>query len=874
MTRREAHQRSHSRRSLAVLTVAAVALAACSSGDDDSGIATADEPTTDAGAPDTEVADVDDVADSPTAGGPIETPDAVADDLVAGAAVAVSTVEEFDRVRFDGIDTTADLSELELFMYAAGVDPVDLILFLDDEGLYTSIGMYPADPGVGGPVELQFVNGDGRSAAIPLELTGVPPAPGAWDTAVDTMVAELAARANAAGTSLDELAATSPEQLDPDMRIIKLVAGYIDDGTENDLESLLVAPGNELDEDEVALVDAIVNKIGPLALVPGGVTVGPTGFAPTPQAPRPYTSPRSYTPAPAQAGECMQFPLNITNSEQLIAAMATGVGAQRTQGGAVDKLVQDVSSLAKTTSKIPVVGQLVGTVETMYATMDLWYNADAGRYPTSLTAITAELSIDEFNEDYTKTGNVTSVSLTAASTGFDASKEFSQIASAAANAAAGAITGKAKEGVGTLSQTGEQAIKAGEKLRDSASGKLIKELGDRYLQWCADTWTVNDAAESNYVKISPVLGLIKVEQIGLIYEPTKLGNDFLKIRARADKFSGQSISVNVPVSTNQLQVVGSPSIVLVRRAGEALPITAELRNADTETLDWDPGKGTWNDGTGQETNGPRTRPLLTPTNKNAYPFPVTIKSTSKTGLRADATDERSATVWVELQGLIVEPDPGSVRVRQPLPFFAFDSDGNAREVTWTATGGEIDANGLYIAGNEPGVYTVTATAVDDPSVVVTVQVTITDAECLLGTWLLRSQEFLDQIGAASGAPGTISYRSGEYRLVIGEDGTYTGYRDQWSFRITTPEGTLAVMIDSVDPGAWSATETELTVNDFGSEATVTFGIEVGGQIQPLPINVPQTAGTDAFSGTGAYECDGDVMTGSFDGFTAIFDRIG
>jgi len=879
MAGREALRGPMSSRRWAVLaTVAAMAIAACSSGDDGGDIAPADEPAEDATAADGTG------ADNPAAGGAIETPDAVGDDLVADATSNSVTVEEFDRVRFAGIDVEADLSELELFMYAAGVERVGLTLYLDDEGLYTSIGMHPAAPGVGGPVELQFVNGTGHSSAIPLDLTGLPPAPGAWDTTVETIVAELEARADAAGTSLDELAATPPDELDPELRIIKLVAGYVDDGTENDLESLLVAPGSELDDDEIALVDAIVDKIGPLALVPGGLTVGPVGFASPAQAPALAQAPparivsTAHVPRPSQAGECLKFPLTITTSDQLISAMAIGVGAQHAEGGAVDKLVQDINSLAQTTSKIPVVGQLTGMVQTIYATMDLWFNADAGRYPTQLTAITAELSIDEFNEDFIHAGAVTAVSLTAASTGFDAAKEFSQIASAAANAVAGAVTGKLKDGVGSpgLDGVGEASIKAGSKLRNSISSRLIKELSGRYLQWCPDSWTVSDGADSNYVEISPVIGRIKVDAIGMTYEPVELGDDFVRVRVRSDKFSGRSISTNVAVSTEQLQVVGTPSLVVVRRAGDTVPITAELRHADTTTLNWNPGAGRWDDGIGQDTNEPGTRPLKTPTSSSAYPFLVTIESTSTTGLRATASDVRNTTVEVKLQGLIVEPDPGSVRVRQPLQFVATASDGNPRAVTWTATGGTIDSEtGLYVAGNRPGVYSVTATAVDDPSVRVTVQVTISDGECLVGTWVLRSQEFLDQLASASGATGSFSYRSGEYRVVINEDETYTGFRDQWSFAIASPEGTLVSMIDSVDPGTWKTDEAEtlLTFEDFGGVATVTFSFEVGGQIVQVPIQPRPVEGT-SLQGTAPYTCEGDVIVATFNGVTGTLDRIG
>ncbi|RLE16541.1 MAG: hypothetical protein DRJ50_14925 [Actinobacteria bacterium] len=52
----------------------------------------------------------------------------------------------------------------------------------------------------------------------------------------------------------------------------------------------------------------------------------------------------------------------------------------------------------------------------------------------------------------------------------------------------------------------------------------------------------------------------------------------------------------------------------------------------------------------------------------------------------------------------------------------------------------------------------------------------------------------------------IAYRSGEYRVILREDGSYTGMRDQWQFGTSTPQGTLVTTIDSTDPGTWNASD--------------------------------------------------------------------
>lgn len=148
--------------------------------------------------------------------------------------------------------------------------------------------------------------------------------------------------------------------------------------------------------------------------------------------------------------------------------------------------------------------------------------------------------------------------------------------------------------------------------------------------------------------------------------------------------------------------------------------------------------------------------------------------------------------------------------------------------------------------------------------------------CLPGTWRLRSQEFLEQIVAATGAAGDfeMKYRSGEYRISIRDDGTYTGYRDEWQFGVESPQGTLVTTIDSADPGTWTANDDRLTIDDHGGNATVTLQIETGGQLQDLPFAGTQSVGTDAISGTGTFTCEDDILTTDVQGVTAIFDYVG
>ena len=76
-----------------------------------------------------------------------------------------------------------------------------------------------------------------------------------------------------------------------------------------------------------------------------------------------------------------------------------------------------------------------------------------------------------------------------------------------------------------------------------------------------------------------------------------------------------------------------------------------------------------------------------------------------------------------VRGLVVSPqevvlDPGATQQ------FNAQLLGIDEPVTWSATGGNVDENGLYMAGTAPGTFTVTATSIADPSLVGTAEVTI------------------------------------------------------------------------------------------------------------------------------------------------------
>jgi hypothetical protein len=154
-------------------------------------------------------------------------------------------------------------------------------------------------------------------------------------------------------------------------------------------------------------------------------------------------------------------------------------------------------------------------------------------------------------------------------------------------------------------------------------------------------------------------------------------------------------------------------------------------------------------------------------------------------------------------------------------------------------------------------------------------------ECLTGVWRLRSQEFLDEIIAIAGTPELTDWTfvGGEYLVTLGADGTYRGERKAWQTRIATAQGAIITTISSDDAGTYTVDGNQLSIADSGGPADVTLQLDTGGGVQDLPIGGQQTVGTDAISGTGTYECTGDVLAvtlvdypGTTGDFTVTFDR--
>jgi hypothetical protein len=168
------------------------------------------------------------------------------------------------------------------------------------------------------------------------------------------------------------------------------------------------------------------------------------------------------------------------------------------------------------------------------------------------------------------------------------------------------------------------------------------------------------------------------------------------------------VQLNVASTGATLKVLGDDD------AGEsALTYTWELTsfpiNSTTTLAD------------GNSTNAAKTL-QVTFTRAGDYTFKVTVQDAD--GLTTSSTV--NITVDQVLTQVTVTPNPANVSVFSTTPFTAVASDQFGQPMTapftWSATGGTIESDGSYTAGNANGNYTVTATT---PGFSASAQVTIT-----------------------------------------------------------------------------------------------------------------------------------------------------
>lgn len=807
----------------------------------------------------------DDASPGPSVTGAIGPASTEAD--LGAIGLSDELVDALDRVELTNV-TVDDAVGLRMWLQTE-LDEVPVPLFADSERVYFVAPFASQDPLAGGVLDLRLDRDGVATKDLRLGVEPLPEAPGAWQAFLDRFTDAIDEAAAVRQSSFDELRETGFDDVDPALVGLKLAQSYADDGSGSDLASIWDAAP---DDDDRVMLDALVGAMDLESLfeaaepqglrrstAPTGMVAGEravTGPHIAPQA-MPRIAPRS---VPA-GGECIDPGVEVLDAADLSSLYEVAVSNALVPGGPRQDVLQKMGTVTTAGGFIPVVGWASAATGAALIAYETYLNGTAGLYPSALADLRAEISPQVFPEDFTVDGSWTTVTVTATSTGWSADADVARGLLAALSATTSGLSG--------LDPADGLVLDVGLFVRDNTANAYVEHRATSggLLTFCPQRWDVDVSGEP-WTQGEAVLDRFEVDSTGRYYRPTETGlnlpvDDTLRIALDPTRFARTRLWQDHPISVLPI-VLSGESVVEVTRPGEEFDLSVAVTNATNPELAWNTDQGGWRGDArlveaGEIIGAPAVweRTHVTPSAAGDFPYLIMVEPVSSTGLRADGDPPRRHIVEVRLKELVIEPDPGTVVVNGSLQFVARGADGDIAEVTWTSTGGTIDADGVFTAGTRPGTYTVNAVSVDDPAITANATVVVVEADCIVGTWRLRSQEFLDQIVQAYGEGSRIQHRSGEYVTTFGDAGEFRGERRAWQFGIETEGQLFGVTIDSVETGTWSLdpTGTLLLIDETSSDATVSMTLNG----DPMPIG-PQSISSPSLGGSATFECAGDVLT--------------
>lgn len=148
------------------------------------------------------------------------------------------------------------------------------------------------------------------------------------------------------------------------------------------------------------------------------------------------------------------------------------------------------------------------------------------------------------------------------------------------------------------------------------------------------------------------------------------------------------------------------------------------------------------------------------------------------------------------------------------------------------------------------------------------------ASCVVGRWILDPVAFFENVFASQdqeGLDGEFVFVSGEYELIIADDGSFEALRDDWSFAITSDLGSMEVVVNDSDVGSWTldgdVLSTKIVPGDPPEIEILIDGVPFEFPAGVAPLEPPEAEFTGA-----TVACDGDLLSATAEGFTSVWTR--
>ncbi len=631
--------------------------------------------------------------------------------------LTIKSTPPMARIYVSGIPgAKAEVSYEVVFLDPEGMDHFSLPLEVPTEGLpWFMAPFHPELPNEGGPIRLLIAAGEDRSPELDLDLGALPAAPGSFARFVSVLGEHIDQRAVLEGSSFAELAGQDFADVEPRLLPFKFAQAFVDDpNNPNCLARIADGSSDYLDAEAKDLLDRIFGYAPVDSVVQADID-HLTGAE---------TSAFTWYGDDASKDGCVNMGPTVSTAPQLSDAMQTAFEAKiaTDPNGAPAQILGATGLALGAAAFVPGLGGVAAVAGAGLYAFQTSREYYANTYPSAFVSLDFALDKSELSEDEPGFARWSDVNVIAKSNGWVADKAIFD-----------AIMQLAGAGLGAA-QLGK--IKGSETLRDAAMTDVGMSVGfflggqpSGLVEFCSQRWKV-DITDLPYSKGQAVIGRVTVDTKWREIRPAQVGTDIIRVKAVSEQFGYQTISADLPIETKAIKVTAVPSVVFVKKPGEIVNITATLQYAELETMDWRPEEGSWNDGMGNSTNEPGTRPLLTPTDEKKYPFLVVVESLSRQGLRAAGDPPRLDIVTVKHEKATITVSPNGICVANgETQIFTATVEGlDNTAVTWSlepvTAGGVVvgsinETTGVYKAPTSGGSeeVLVVATSQEDPEVV-------------------------------------------------------------------------------------------------------------------------------------------------------------
>lgn len=596
----------------------------------------------------------------------------------------------------------------------AGSDDVGLAHVVPDaEGaLRLLVPLHPTAGPAGGPVKLTVTDGSRACAPVDFTIAPLPAADGELAAVVDLLQGIVDEQAEAFGATRDELMNAPLGDLAPALWPLALAQAALDDPA-GGTSLRAIAEGTEGLEAR-DWVDRLLARTGVRTALAASAQQG-----------------AALAPAAAVGGRASAFaclPDVVTSAALLDDCMRAAASAKASANGISKQVADDIVKAFSVASQngLPVAEAIQTAFSLAFWVIYTERQKAAALYPSRFTAMDLDVDRDRFLEDEDRQGRVSYAAVYATNDGYNLQEEILGAVDQARTLA--------KQTAKFDFSTGTDADAVAAKLLPRIEARL-REMQIESLDIDAELFGPVNVTDPTWIQARIAAGDAVAMVDETIYEPREWGVATLSVRTRDGAFGGQQIVADTEIRVEILQLMISPDVVHLR-AGEPQGFTVSVIDSRyPEMVERDESivlQGTVQ-GIEYVGDGLHIVSYTAPAEPDpTRPDLLVVRHTATTGARFYSSEERLTIAEIRFASLTISPRSACVEAGATQPFTAEVLGVDDTSVTWAASAGSIDDQGVFTApaGLAPGTsVSITATSVADAELTDTANVTVGNCIC-------------------------------------------------------------------------------------------------------------------------------------------------